>query len=399
MDNLPLEPPQERPTKKSPVQRIMNRAVYLPMIFGLIFLGGFLGLYFQPPGLRLVYEWTGLEPGAGSSSPIAVSPDVAEAIESQQLDIAATDVVALGKIQPAEDVVTIAMPFGANDAAISTVEVAEGDTVERGDIVAILDNQPTLEADVDAAQATVSVREAALVQTREATASSRNEAFATLERARAEAKNAEDELARAQTLFERGIVTRANLDRAQTTKDQAEREVDRAQAVFDRYETVDLEQQSDVIVAMRNLEAANAELERTNRNLQRAFVRAPTAGTILEINVRPGEKPGTEGVATLGNLSQMKAVLEVYQTDIGRVTLGQQVTLTATALSEPLSGAVSDIGLRVGRQTILDDDPVANTDARVITVEVALDDASTAAAARYTDLEVVARIDASGAPR
>jgi HlyD family secretion protein len=48
----------------------------------------------------------------------------------------------------------------------------------------------------------------------------------------------------------------------------------------------------------------------------------------------------------------------------------------------------------VGRQGLISDDTAANTDARVITVMVDLDARSSAVAARFTNLEVIARIDA-----
>jgi HlyD family secretion protein len=58
----------------------------------------------------------------------------------------------------------------------------------------------------------------------------------------------------------------------------------------------------------------------------------------------------------------------------------------------PLTGTVSRIGTLVGRQNVTADDPAANTDARVLIVTVALDEASSTRAARYINLEVVARI-------
>ncbi len=398
-DSLPLEtpPPADKAGPATGLAaRVLGRAIYIPLFFLVLFTGGVMGLYFQPPTLQWFYQVTGLAPGGGSDAPIAVSPEVAAAVEEQGLELAAADIVALGRLLPAGDIVTIAPPFGANDAAIMSVEASPGDLVETGDVVAILDNRQTLEADLDAARASVGVREASLRQTRELTQSLRTEAEANLERARATAANADDELARAQALFDRGIVTRANLDRARTEKDQADREVERFAAVLQRYVSAEPDDQADVIVAIRNLESARAELERARRNLERAFVRAPTSGTILEINVHAGEKPGNDGVATLGDLNQMKAEVEVYQTQIGSVQVGQPVQVTALALAEPLSGIVTEVGLRVGRQTILEDDPVANTDARVVTIDVLLDERSSAIASRYTDLEVVARIDTSG---
>jgi HlyD family secretion protein len=93
----------------------------------------------------------------------------------------------------------------------------------------------------------------------------------------------------------------------------------------------------------------------------------------------------------------MQAELEVYQTDVRQVDLGQTVILTAEALDEPLHGRVARIGLEVERQAVLADDPAASADARVVRVIVALDEESSRRARRFTGLEVIGRI-AAGAP-
>ena len=82
---------------------------------------------------------------------------------------------------------------------------------------------------------------------------------------------------------------------------------------------------------------------------------------------------------------------------IGRVTIGDPVTVSANALDRDLQGVVSAIGLEIGRQSITSDDPAANTDARVVDVIVMLDAASSELAQGYTNLEAVVRIDAGRA--
>ncbi|MBV6658424.1 MAG: HlyD family efflux transporter periplasmic adaptor subunit [Devosiaceae bacterium] len=400
-DALPLLPQdgegKPKTVRKSAlVQRLLGRAVYIPALLLLVFAGGVMGVYFQPPGIQRFFEVTGLAPGGGSDNPIAVSPELAEAIEAQQLEVSPNDIVALGTLLPVTDVIRVTTPFGASDAAIASIEVEVGDVVETGDVVAILDNLSTLEAELSASRSQVALREANLEQSRALTVSLEREAEATLQRAVADAQNAADEVARAQQLFDRGIVTRANLDTARNRQALADQEVERAGAVLERYTATSLDEQADVLVSIRNLEAALADLERAERNLARAYVLAPASGTVLDIHAHSGERPSTDGVVSIGDLAQMKADVEVYQTEIGLVEVGQPVQLSATALREPLVGTVSEIGLLVGRQTVLEDNPVANTDARVVTIEVLLDEPSSRVAARFTGLEVVARIDTGG---
>ena len=104
----------------------------------------------------------------------------------------------------------------------------------------------------------------------------------------------------------------------------------------------------------------------------------------------------------MGDTGQMMAEVEVWQDRIGAVTPGQPVELVAASLGTTLQGRVESIGLTVGRQGLISDDAAENEnkDARVIRVLVALDTASSEHAARFTNLEVIARIDttARGAP-
>jgi HlyD family secretion protein len=119
-------------------------------------------------------------------------------------------------------------------------------------------------------------------------------------------------------------------------------------------------------------------------------------GTVLTIHVWPGEKPGSRGLMNLGNIDRMKVEVEVYQTMIGRVALGDLVEVSAEALPRPLKGSVSRIGLEVGRQNLVDASPAANTDARIVKVTVTLDPDSSQVARTFTNLQVTARIFSRG---
>jgi HlyD family secretion protein len=174
--------------------------------------------------------------------------------------------------------------------------------------------------------------------------------------------------------------------------------VERAQATLSRYATGSDVVQADIAVAQANLDAARATLASAQQDLNRAYVRAPDQGQVLDINVRAGERPGAAGIIDLGDTSQMMVEAEVYQTMIGRVTIGDPVTVSADALAQDLSGTVTAIGLEIGRQSITSNDPAANTDARVVDVIVTLDAASSTIAAAFTNLEAIVRIDAGRTP-
>lgn len=366
----------------------------VPVLLVIVAMSGTAALYFQPPTVRAIFAWTGLEIGGGTSNPIAVSPVLLERLEQGAVEVAPNDVVALGRLLPEGDIITLAPPFGAGDARVASILVEEGQMVAAGDLVATLDNEDQLASALTTAQAAVDVRQAALEQTQDSVEASRLEAQANRDRAQSTLDLAQANLTRTEQLFERDIASQAALDREQAAVADAQRELERMSATLSRFENGGGVAQADIRLAEQNLRAAEADLARAQGDMRQARIVAPTDGVILAINTRLGERPGNGGVATLADTSHMVAELEVYQADIRRVELGQMVQLSTEALgSEPLTGEVTRIGLEVGRQTLVADDPAANTDARVITVTVALDASSTVRAAALNGLEVVARVE------
>lgn len=361
-----------------------------------MFSGGVIGMYFQPPALQKFYALTGLQPGGGSATPIALPPEI-ELPPEMAKTMQVTDVVGLARLMPRGDVSIVAPPYGAGDSRIAEILVATGDRVEKGSVVARLDNAGQLESAVLLAEANVAVRQAALMQTRAAVQNSRDEAQAGLEQAQSAAAEAAAEYVRSEELFRRGVTTKAALDTAAAADRQAALAVEKAKATLARFTAEGVDIQPDVIVASRNLDAAIADLTRARRDLSRAAVLAPITGVILDVNSRAGERPPADGIMQMGDTDQMMAEVEVYQDRIVSVAIGQPVELVAAAIGQTLQGRVQSIGLMVGRQGLVSDDTAANTDARVITVMVELDAPSSAIAARFTNLEVIARIDARSA--
>lgn len=378
----------------SPWRRFFRVARFVPLAWALVAIGGVVGLYFQPPGLQKLMDLLELQPGGGTSSPMAVpvSPGGGRMAGSAPAFPAPRIVVGLGKLVPEGEVVTVAPPFGAGDARVATLMVREGDRVEQGEVLATLDSERSLLAAVETARAQVASREATLVQVRWSVQASRDEARASLARAESAFQNAVREFERVEALRQRGIAAEQSYDQRRTARDEAARDVERARATLSRYGSHDDDRQTDVLVAARNVDAAKADLARALADLDKASVRAPLTGTVLTIHVRPGEKPGAFGLMNLGDIERMNAEVEVYQSQIRRVALGDPVELTAEALAQPLRGVVTRIGLEVGRQTLIDPNPAAHTDARVVKVTVALDPESSGLAQRFTNLQVTARI-------
>ena len=394
--NLPLEVISRDATEApAPSRQFRFRRQYLLVLLlpAFMFSGGVIGMYFQPPALQKFFALTGWQPGGGSQTPIALPPGIdlpPEMAETMQ----ATDVVGLARLMPRGDVSIVAPPYGAGDARIAEILVSTGDRVEKGSVVARLDNEGQLQSSVLMAEANVAVRQAALLQTRAAVLNSEGEARAGLEQAQTAAAEATTDHLRAQELFQRGVTTQAALDASVAANRQATLSVRKAQATLARFTGEGVDMQPDVVVAARNLDAADADLARARNDLARAAVLAPISGVVLDVLAHAGERPPAVGIMQMGDTDQMMAEVEVYQDRIGVVVVGQPVELVAVAIGQTLQGRVQSIGLMVGRQGLISDDTAANTDARVITVMVDLDARSSTIAARFTNLEVIARIDA-----
>ncbi len=60
--------PSSHPSRLRAFFRI---ARFVPLVMLIMMTGGLIALYFQPPGIRIAMRVLGLEPGGGTSHPIA----------------------------------------------------------------------------------------------------------------------------------------------------------------------------------------------------------------------------------------------------------------------------------------------------------------------------------------
>lgn len=385
-------------SKRSPRRAVSWPLRILVLLLAVLF-GGVVGLYFQGPAMRAIFDWTALEPGAGARQPIALPVERVPSPE-RVAAMATGDVVALGRLQPSGGIVSVALPQGAGDARVDQILVSEGDVVARGDVLAVLDSLTLYQAALTSAESALAVRRAALAQVRVQVEATEAELRAQASGVEASLSAAERELARVNTLLARGVATQANIEDANRAADNARADLARLQASLTRYRPGPDGQQVDIAVATADLAAAEAAVEQARNDLDRARVLAPREGSIIEVAARAGERPPSNGLLRMGNTAQMEAEVEVFQTMVPRVAVGQSVTLVSGVLgNEPLTGTVSRISTLVGRQSVTADDPAANTDARILLVTVTLDPASSARAAAFVNLEVVARIAVDGDPQ
>jgi len=183
-----------------------------------------------------------------------------------------------------------------------------------------------------------------------------------------------------------------NFESLDATVGRLRAELEYAQSERQRHDT--LYQNRIVSVSERDswrlkVNTLQADLHRAEVELDHASVRAPMDGQVLQIHVRAGERVGPAGILELAKTDQMYAIAEVYESDIGRVRIGQRATIASPALEQPAHGTVDRIGLKIGRLDVIGTDPLAQTDARVVEVEIRLDDSTDVAALTYLQVEVV----------
>lgn len=251
---------------------------------------------------------------------------------------------------------------------------------------------------------------------------------ATIERLEAEFRNAQTECDRFERLYTDGAVTASNRDLTCLEKETARKRVIESKATLKRIEdsgqeaiveaqanlerTVKtiLQQQTeaqatlnqiaevrpvDLVLAEAELEDAMVGVQQAEAELDLAYVRSPIDGQILKINTLPGEIISNRGIVELGQTSQMYIKAEVYETDISRVSLGQQATITSDGFPGQLEGTVDEIGLQIGKQEVLSTNPVIDVDGRVVEVKIRLDSEDSQKVASLTNLQVKVVINSS----
>jgi HlyD family secretion protein len=165
-----------------------------------------------------------------------------------------------------------------------------------------------------------------------------------------------------------------------------------AQAEFGRHDR--LYRQHTEPISLRDawymkVQVAEAELRSAQAEFDLATVRSPIDGQVLKIHARSGERVGPDGIAEIGATDRMYVVAEIYETDIGRVRVGQRATVASPAFPRPIHGTVERVGLEVAKQDVLHTDPAAETDARVVEVKIRLDESQPVAGLTNLEAEVL----------
>lgn len=338
-------------------------------------------------------------------------------------------VSALGRLEPDGEVIQVFAPTSVEGARVERLQVTHGQRIRKGDVIAVLDTYDRRLAALQEAQEQVRVAQAQLSQVEAGAKSGQIQAQervidrqqvelqteiqaqeATIARLQAELQNAELEANRYQGLYREGAVSASLRDSKQLTADTVRQQLNEAQVTLSRIRLSRQQQVSeaqatldqiaevrpvDVNVARSQVAAAQARVVRAQADLDLAMVRSPQDGQVLNIHTRPGELVGSQGIISLGQTQRMVAVAEVYELDISQVRVGQAATVISknNAFSETLRGQVVEVGLEINKQDVLNTDPAAQFDARVVEVKVLLDEASSRRVAGLTNLSIQVLID------
>ncbi|MGC1247706.1 MAG: ABC exporter membrane fusion protein [Spirulinaceae cyanobacterium] len=337
-------------------------------------------------------------------------------------------VTALGRLEPEGEIINLTASSSSQTSRIKELLIEEGDRVQPGQLIAVLDNRERLQATWQKAKEQVEIAETKLAQVEAGAKSGEiqaqraeiarieaeqvgnlNTQSATISRLEAEVQNARIEYQRYESLYQQGAISASDRDGRRLTYTTKQQQLQEAQAALKRIQTTSDKQITqasatldqivevrpvDVAAAKAEVQSALAAVAEAKADLDQAEVRSPRGGQVIKIHTRPGEKIAEEGIATLGQTQQMMVVAEVYQSDINKVKVGQIAEIKSPVIPEILQGEVKQIGLQVERQQVVNEDPAANIDAKVIEVRIGLDRAASEKVAGLTNLQVTATIKA-----
>ncbi|OKH25835.1 ABC exporter membrane fusion protein [Chroogloeocystis siderophila] len=338
------------------------------------------------------------------------------------------NVVALGRLEPQGEVVALSPPSSAQGARVEQILVKEGDWVKAGETVAILDTHTRLQAALESAQADVQVARAALAKIQagaqtgeieaqkaaiarlEAELTGQQETLqATVARQVAAQRNTQSDYERYQRLYQEGAISvqeletkrlnaeiaQQQLNESQATRNETiatlQRQIEEARANLNRITEI---RPTDVREAQAQVNRMLAAVKLTQADLALSYIKAPIDGEIIKIHTRSGETISSNGIAELARTNQMVVVAEVLEEDVSKVRTGQTASITSEnrAFSEKIQGTVTQVGRQIGKQNVLDSDPAADVDARVVEVRISLPAAASELVSGFTYAKVVVEI-------
>jgi HlyD family secretion protein len=159
-------------------------------------------------------------------------------------------------------------------------------------------------------------------------------------------KQAETDLARQQGLLESKDISQATFDQTKVKVDEFKSQYEAAKYTLESA-------QLNLKVMRHNLEAADARIDQAREALSYTTITSPIDGVVTRINAEVGEvvvygtmnNPGTV-IMEVADLSKMLVVAQVDEADVGKLQVGQKVTVDVDAYPDKeFKGIVDSIAL------------------------------------------------------
>ena len=242
-----------------------------------------------------------------------------EKVEARDLE---SIVSASGKVQPKRSVNISAETMGK----VVNLAVNEGEPVKRGQLL--------LEIDPRNLETTVQNRQASLASAR----SQLDQTKAAIENAKVALRESEDAFRRAEDLFKNGLLSREQYERARND--------------LQRQKTNVLSAEQNANTQAQRIKQEEANLESAQYDLNKVRVVSPIDGLVTRRNIEEGETAvvGTMNNAgtvllTIADLSVIETEIEVDETDIPYIQIGQPAKITIDAIpDQEFPGRVTEVG-------------------------------------------------------
>jgi HlyD family secretion protein len=256
---------------------------------------------------------------------------------------------------------------------ISEVLVDVNDKVAAGDLMVRVADEDLI-ARVHAARAEVAARK-------------RDRDNETVAKGAQERRTAEDGLANAERALStaRGDLDRAlrarrktgnadaDVDKAREAANQAGDRLEEARNTLRKVLVTDSTAQTRLEAA---LTAGRAELSLAEAALERTRIRAPSAGTVLQVYARVGETatPAPDNpLVVVGDVSALRVRAEFEERDIGKIRVGQAAIVRSDAFQgQEFEGKISSLAQALGPSRLGQRGPRRPTDVDVLEVIIDL---------------------------
>ena len=134
--------------------------------------------------------------------------------------------------------------------------------------------------------------------------------------------------------------------------------------------------QTDLAAVDTDIAIATAKIEKARTTREQALIRSPFDGIVVQIFARQGERIVGNGFVKIVDMSKMRVFADVDEVHLGRIAVGGKVEVSFRGSTATYRGKISRIAPAVKRMQRMEPDSGSSTDARVVQVEIELDDSS-----------------------